>query len=109
MHAVVYKVYVADCCDTRHDAFNATEIMNEYQLRQFFREQVDAQRIHPDNLKNYDLTVQEIDDDIYSIDLDMILDILNDNDQFITDDDSRYYDFCVAQESVRLGDNDMYD
>ena len=109
MHAVIYRVYIADKYDGRHDAFNETEIMNEYQLRQFFREQADGQHIHPDNLRDYDLTVQEIDNDVYGIDLDMILDILNDNDQYTDGGTSQYPDFCVAQESVSLSDDDIYD
>lgn len=101
MHAVLYKVYKKDKSDCQWEQFVATDIMNEYDLRQFYREQIDLGYLHPDNLADKDITVL---DDPQDIDLDAILELLNDNDNY--DDKHNYF---VEQVSIRLGDNDLYD
>lgn len=101
MHAVLYKVCEMSKVDTKYEIFDTTEIMNEFNLREFYRKQVELGYIAPKNLKDHDLTVL---DDPQDIDIDAIFEVLNDNDEYNKD-----HDYFVEQVCVRLGDYDYYD
>lgn len=100
MHAVLYKVYQQQV-ESQGEQFDSTEVMNEYNLREFYRKQVELGYIHPDNLKDKEITVL---DNPQEIDIDAILELLSDNDQW--DNKHNYY---VEQICIRLGDEDLYD
>lgn len=107
MNAVLYKLYIKKPGDTVDDAFEATEVLNEYQLRQFFKRQVDQGCIHPDNMIDHDIIVEDTEK-LWNIDLDAIFGAIADNVAYADDNEKigRYY---IEQFDIRLGDEDLYD
>lgn len=107
MNAVLYKLYIKKPGDTVDDAFNNTQVMNEYELRQFFREQVDQGCIHPDNMVDHDIIVDDLEK-LWEIDLDAIFGAIADNLAYADDNEKigRYY---IEQFDIKLGDEDLYD
>lgn len=101
MKAMLYLVAQADRHIPYCEFFDSMEIKNEYQLRQFYREQIDLGYIHPDNLKDHDITVL---DDPNQIDIDAIVEVLNSNDEY--DEDNTYY---ISQQLVNITDDEIYD
>ena len=107
MNAVLYKLYIKKPGDTVDDAFNNTQVMNQYELRQFFREQVDQGRIHPDNMVDHDIIVDDLEK-LWEIDLDAIFGAIADNLAY-ADQDERIGRYYIEQFDIKLGDEDLYD
>lgn len=107
MNAVLYKVYMKKAGDTTDDTFNNTNVMNEYELRKFFREQVEQGAIHPDNMADHDIIVDDLEK-IWEIDLDAIFGAIADNLAY-ADQDERIGQYYIEQFDIRLGNEDLYD
>lgn len=107
MNIVLYKIYIKKPGDTLDDVFEKTEIMNEYQLRQFFRTQVDQGCIHPDNMVDHDIIIDDLEK-LWEIDLDAIFGAIADNLAY-ADQDERIGQYYIEQCDSQIDDNDLYD
>lgn len=101
MNTVLYLIGKAHkdtlCCDF----FSTIEIMNENDLRQFFKNELDAGNISQQNLDDHNFIGQ---DDLYETDISEIFSILCDNDEY--DEAHTYY---ISQREVCVDDQDIYD
>lgn len=107
MNIVLYKIYIKKPGDTLADVFEKTEIMNEYQLRQFFRTQVDQGCIHPDNMVDHDIIVDDLEN-LQEISLDAIFGAIADNLAY-ADQDERIGQYYIEQCDSQIDDDDLYD
>lgn len=101
MHTVLYLVAQADKHTPYCEFFDSMEIMNETDLRYFFKTEIENGNIAQKNLDDHDITDQ---DDLWNIELSEILAVLSDNDEY--DENNSYY---VSQQEVRIDEQDMYD
>lgn len=107
--ACLYKVYVKkdnDTDNTLDNVFFDTEVLNEYSLREFFREQLDLGYLHPDNLEECDISTQ---DNPMVLDIDAIFECLTNNIDYVQENPKQYKTYYIEQFDVRLGDEDIYD
>lgn len=101
MNTVLYIVGKAENKIALGNFFENLEIMNEQDLREFFKAEMDAGNIHKENLENHDITTQ---DDIFCVDISEIFGALCDNVDY--DLNHVYY---IAQQEVEINSDDMYD
>ena len=101
MHTVLYLVAQADKDTPYCEFFDSMEIMNETDLRYFFKTELELGHIAQANLDDHDITDQ---DDLWNIELSEILAVLSDNDEY--DENNSYY---VSQQEVRIDEQDCYD
>ena len=93
MKITLYKLYKKQKCDSATDAYNATEILTEKELREKFIEEYS--HFHKDNLAQYEIlnnldTTNEDDKwTIMDADICVIFDIFQDNDNY--DPNNAYY------------------
>lgn len=107
MNAVLYKIYIKQPGDTIGDVFEKTEIMNEYQLRQFFRTQVDQGSIHPDNMVDHDIIIDDLEK-LWDVDLDAIFGAIADNLAY-ADNNEKIGQYYIEQCEIQIENNDLYD
>lgn len=101
MDAVLYLVGQADKTISYNEFFETLTIMNENELRQFFKEEMESGHIHKQNLEDHNITE---DDDIFEVDISEIFGALCDNIDYDTNND--YY---IKQQEVSIEAEDMYD
>lgn len=101
MNIMLYLVARADEHIPYCEFFDTMEIMSENDLRYFFKTELELGHIARANLDDHDWTEQ---DDPFQADLNEVLAILCDNDEY--DSDNMYY---VSQQEVRIDPCDMYD
>lgn len=101
MNTVLYLVGQANKHTPHCEFFDTMEIMNENDLRCFFKTELELGHIAQKNLDDHDFDDKE---NIYQMDISEIFSILCDNDEY--DEDNTYY---VSQQEVEINDEDMYD
>ena len=101
MNTVLYLVAQADNHIPYCEFFDSMEIMNENDLRYFFKTELELGHIAQKNLDDHDYTEQ---DNPFQADLDQIFSILCDNDEY--DENNQYY---VSQQEVKINNEDIYD
>lgn len=99
----LYKVYTKNEYDSNIDVFENTDVLNEHDFKEFFREQVKAGYIDPENLKNHGVNVQGNPQDV---DIDIVIDCLLNNVDYVGINNNVYF---VEQIAVNASDNDIYD
>ncbi len=101
MNTVLYLVGQTDKYTPYCDFFDSMEIMNENDLRQFFKDEMESGHIHKENLDNHNITNE---DDVFEMDISEIFGALCDNIDY--DTNNGYY---IKQQEVEINNEDMYD
>ena len=101
MNTVLYVVAQADKTISYNEFFETLQIMNEQELRQFFKDEMELGHLHKENLDDHNITNE---DDIFEVDISEIFGALCDNVDYDTNND--YY---IKQQEVEINSDDMYD